>query len=244
MEKRIEPLLGFKIFDQRSHAEDFTRGKLLVRQLRYFREIEDKNRKDKSEGATILVSGNDIKNFEIITNNKVINIGNDLIQLNVANNKDLNQFIYCISAIKFDLDKNKLEQNKFFLDKGFYGVFFRLDSFINFIGNNTSCLKEHGEMQYVEYPMYFSENPIFRKTSDYRSEQEYRLVFDSRCVVYSESFKKDSGFINIGDFSKNAMIFELSKTNSIPIELPDIRFKDRLVFETKNETKYGIINEI
>jgi hypothetical protein len=62
--------------------------------------------------------------------------------------------------------------------------------------------------------------------------------------VYSESFKKDSGFINIGDFSKNAMIFELSKTNSIPIELPDIRFKDRLVFETKNETKYGIINEI
>ena len=49
LEKCIEPLLGFKIFDELSHAEDFTRGKLLVRQLRYFRKIEDKSRKDEKE---------------------------------------------------------------------------------------------------------------------------------------------------------------------------------------------------
>lgn len=236
MEKEVIVFAFVKLYDNKSHAEEFVKGRLFMNTIQSFREYKDESGKlrgDKYEGIVALFQPG--KENELSIDGHIIPASDLVGPILFHGNHLLNQNVFCLYSLNSSdhktISANTLSDFKqtLLIHKTCFGFGKFCVAVINATEFITRCqiaikkLKFNCSLGLVDY---FDENEFngympedklgYQKRIQFSHQREYRIMIDRNCS------KPGPYFLNIGDLSDICILTTPQKFNEqLQIKLPN-----------------------
>ena len=204
-----------RFFDKEIYAQEFLSGKLRLRKLRYYRDLESEGRGDRSEGTSSIYAPYDSTLRLGVEGEKLQSIDDGLVSVKIAFNSDLDSHVLCMTKAYFKYEDKYVQID--FGDLGrlvadFCGSDFNSAHVVIITDPNAFVrrlklvpfLRCWGPVDYINFdrPQKSHVNrDVFLKDNKFSYQREFRFKFD-----LPENTGKNHSYIDIGNISDIACL--------------------------------------